>query len=279
MNALTSSVVTGCAQAQCGCAQPQPGVARINGVALHEPGQRPAPDELRDRAYGELLRQQAVRVGLLAPVESRLAPLPDAVTMAVLTTMVEQAIPPLQPTDTECQRYYDSHRREFFDGQAVHLRHILFAVTPGVNVHALTRHAEAALLDLLRKDAPADRFATLAAELSNCPTGAQGGDLGWVAPQDCAPELANELFELKDTQWPAGPHPRLVHTRFGFHIVEVLQRRTGKLAPLAEVKERIAGELTQQSRARATHQYMQWLASQANLESLDMAGTGTPLVQ
>jgi len=279
VNAASSSVVTGCGQAHCGCATAQPGVARINGVALHDAGHRPEPEELRERAYTELLRQHAVRCGLLPPFEGPMAPVPDVATMEVLTHMVEQAISPPLPTETECQRYYESHRRDFVHGQAVHLRHILFAVTPGVNVHALTQRAESALLELLRKETPVDRFAQLAAELSNCPTGVQGGDLGWVTPQDCAAELANELFELKDTQWPAGPHPRLIHTRFGFHIVEVLQRRTGKLAPLAEVKDRIARDLTLQSRARATHQYMQVLAGQADLEGLDLGGTGTPLVQ
>ena len=61
------------------------------------------------------------------------------------------------------------------------VRHILFAVTPGVDVVALRNRAEAALLDVrCHDDGEADRFAGAARELSNCPSGAQGGDLGWL---------------------------------------------------------------------------------------------------
>ena len=45
----------------------------------------------------------------------------------------------------------------------------------GVNVQALAQRAEAALLELSHKDVSPERFAQLAGELSNCPTGAQGG--------------------------------------------------------------------------------------------------------
>jgi peptidyl-prolyl cis-trans isomerase C len=164
-------------------------------------------------------------------------------------------------------------------GQALHVRHILFAVTPGVNVQALTVHAEKALLELTRKDAVPGRFAQLAAELSNCPTSTQGGDLGWIGPDDCAPELANELFHQKHSQWGMGVHPRLIHTRFGFHIIEVLERRAGKQPAYGEVRKRIAALLAMQSRARALHQYMSLLVGEALVEGIDLEGADSPLVQ
>ena len=34
-------------------------------------------------------------------------------------------------------------------------------------------------------------------------------------------ELASELFHQKHSQWGMGVHPRLVHTRFGFHIIHI----------------------------------------------------------
>ena len=83
----------------------------------------------------------------------------------------------------------------------MHVRHILFAATPGVDIHALAVRAERALLELCGKEVPPDRFAQLAAELSNCPSSVQGGDLGWITPEDCAPELANELFFQKHAGW------------------------------------------------------------------------------
>ena len=287
MNALTSTV-TGCGSSTCGCAGPAAAptaattaadVARINGLALHAPGRRPDEDRLRERAWGELLRQEAVRQGLLPAMTVRLAPELSEADRRVIEAMTDAAVSVPAPTEAECRRHYDGHPETFTVGQAVHLRHILFAVTPGVNVHALTVRAEQALLELSRKDVSPERFAELAAELSNCPSGAQGGDLGWVGPDECAPELANELFHQKHSRWGMGVHPRLVHTRFGFHIIEVLGRRKGRVPPFESVRDRIAAQWVLQSRARGLNQYMRLLVAAARIEGLDLEGADSPLVQ
>lgn len=253
--------------------------ARINGVALHAPGQRPPEDELRERAYAELLRQHAVAQGLLAPHDGDVAPELTDAERQVLEAMVDAEVHSPQPQEDECQRYYQAHTSQFTVGQALHVRHILFAVTPGINVQALAVHAEKALLELTHKATPPARFAQLAAELSNCPTSTQGGDLGWIGPDDCAPELAKELFHQSHHQGSVGIHPMLVHSRFGFHIIEVLERRAGTVPQYAQVQERIARQLAMQSRARALHQYMTLLAGEAELEYLALDAADSPLVQ
>lgn len=253
--------------------------ARINGMALHPAGRRPLEDELCELAYTELLRQRAVAQGLLAPHSGDMAPPLTDADQQVLEAMVDTDVHSPVPQEEECQRYYQAHQLQFTVGQALHVRHILFAVTPGVNVQALAVRAEKALLELTHKDTPAARFAELAAELSNCPTSTQGGDLGWISPDDCAPELAKELFQQSHHQNGLGIHPMLVHSRFGFHIVEVLERRAGTVPAYGEVQERIARQLAMQSRARALHQYMSLLAGDAELENIALQAADSPLVQ
>lgn len=278
-----TSTVTGCGSNACQCSntsgQTVAPTAYINGIALHATGQRPSEDELRERAYTELLRQQAVMKGLLPRHKELTAPELGEAERQVIEAMVDAEVQSPQPNEDECQRYFEANPSQFVVGQALHVRHILFAVTPGVNVHALTVHAEKALLELTRNDASPERFAQLAAELSNCPTSTQGGDLGWIGPDDCAPELANELFHQKHSQWGMGVHPRLIHTRFGFHIIEVLSRRAGKQPAYAEVHERIKALLAMQSRARALHQYMSLLVGEAQLDGIELEGADSPLVQ
>lgn len=282
MNAQTSTV-TGCGSSTCQCAstpsQAAAPAAYVNGIALHEAGQRPDTEVLRELAYSELLRQQAVMKGLLPRHAGLTSPELGEPERKIIEAMVDAEVLTPRPTEDEGLRYYEAHKQQFMVGQALHVRHILFAVTPGVNVHALTVHAEKALLELTRKDASPERFAQLAGELSNCPTSAQGGDLGWIGPDDCAPELANELFHQKHSQWGMGVHPRLIHTRFGFHIIEVLNRRAGKQPAYEEVRERITALLTMQSRARALHQYMSLLVGEALVEGIDLEGADSPLVQ
>jgi len=283
MNASTSPT-GGCGSGSCQCAtaaaaQTTAPLASINGINLHAPGAQPEPQALQELAYTELLRQQAVRAGLLPRSRGLVAPVLTDAERTVLEDMVDAAVSSPQPTEEECQRYYAANKAQFVVGQAVHVRHILFAVTPGVNVHALTVRAEKALIELLGKNVAPDRFGTLAAELSNCPTSTQGGDLGWLQPHDCAPELANELFHQTQQGLGLGVHPRLIHTRFGFHIIQVLGTRKGKQAPYEEVRERIAAQLTLQSRAKALHQYMSLLVGQALVEGVALERADSPLVQ
>lgn len=277
---VTTSSSSGCGSSTCACAGlSQPQVASINGIALHAPDETLDPQTLRERAYTELLMQQAVKEGLLPRFGGLTAREPDEAEREVIEAMVDKAATSPQPTEDECRRHYEAQKNRLIVGQALHVRHILFAVTPGVNVHALSQRAETALLELSRKDVPAGRFEQLAAELSNCPSGAQGGDLGWVTPEACAPELANELFFQSDSRWGMGVHPRLVHTRFGLHIIEVLGRRKGKLPAFEEVREQIASQLGLQSRATALRQYMQLLVGAALVEGVDLEGSASPLVQ
>ena len=254
-------------------------IASINGVALHASNARPDEDTLRERAYTELLRQQAVLAGLLPRKAVLEAPELKEEERTVLESMVDAAVQVPAPTDEECQRYFDARKSQYVVGQAVHLRHILFAVTPGVNVQALSVHADKALISLLGKDVPVDLFGKLAAELSNCPTSAQGGDLGWVGPQDCAPELATTLFFQTETPVGLGVQPRLIHTRFGFHIIDLLERRDGQALAFDEVRKRVAAQLAMQSRAKALHQYMTLLVGQALVEGVELEAADSPLVQ
>ncbi|WP_029461346.1 peptidylprolyl isomerase [Serpentinimonas barnesii] len=269
----------------CGCqcstaAAPAPApVARINGVALHRSGEALPQPALLERAYAELLRQQAVQLGLLPALVGELAPAPDAAQLQAIEAMLDAELHIPEPTRSECERFYEANRPRFVVGQAMHVRHILFAVTPGVDVHALAQRAEQALLELSRTEVAPQRFEALARELSNCPTGAQGGNLGWIGPEDCAPELANELFFQTDQLGGMGLHPRLVHTRFGFHIIEVLGKRKGRTLDFDEAQPRIAEQLRQRARATALRQYLQLLAGAAHIEGIEIEAAATPLVQ
>ncbi|MDP3833278.1 MAG: peptidylprolyl isomerase [Hydrogenophaga sp.] len=281
---LSPSPSTGCGSSACACKGPEAAatlvaVASVNGIHLHEAGEVLDAQTLRERACTELLRQQAVRAGLLPRFTGLNAPEPDADTRCAIEALLEAEVHSPEPGAEECRRHYEAHKPRFVVGQALHVRHILFAVTPGVPVNALAQRAEAALLELSRQGVPADRFAQLAGELSNCPSSAQGGDLGWITPQDCAPELAKALFLQNDAIQAVGLHPRLVHSRFGLHIVEVLEREPGRLPDFTELQAQIGARLALQSQATALRQYMQLLVGQAQVEGVELEGADTPLVQ
>ncbi len=281
----TSSIASiGCGGGTCGCGSSAAAlgpttIASINGITLHSLNARPDEEALRELAYTELLRQQAVQAGLLPRRAVLEAPELGESERTVLEAMVDAAVQVPAPTQEECQRYYAARKNQYVVGQTVRLRHILFAVTPGVNVQSLSVHADKALISLLGKNIPFDFFGKLAGDLSNCPSSTQGGDLGWLGPQDCAPELATILFFQSEVPVGLGVLPRLVHTRFGFHIIEVLERRDGMALAFEDVSERVAAQLAMQSRAKALHQYMGLLVGQARVEGISLDSCDSPLVQ
>jgi len=149
-------------------------------------------------------------------------------------------------------------------------------VTPGVDVTALRKRAEPIFLDVRCHDGQGvDRFAEAARKWSNCPSGGQGGELGWLASDDCAPEFARELFGRAEV----GVLPRLVHSRFGLHIVEVLEREPGVAQAFEAVRGAVAMALRQHSYVTALRQYLRLLAGQASVEGVDLEAADTPLVQ
>lgn len=218
-------------------------------------------------AARELLRQRAIEVGLLeAAVED------DEEIEAAIEALIEKEVTTPMPTEAECRRYYEQHPGEFESGDLVHARHILFQVTPRVDVARVLARAEQALNELLREPG---RFAAMAFELSNCPSGQHGGNLGQIARRDTVPEFEAALFRLG----PTGLLRELVRTRYGFHIVAVDKRIPGAKLSFELARERIAERLRATVEERALRQYLSLLAGKAEISGVDLAASASPLVQ
>lgn len=252
------------------------GVACVNGVALHRAGETLPAEELRQRACTELLRQAAQRAGLLDAADAACADgVPSAAAARAIEALVDRALAVPEPGDDDCRRHHAANPARWGAGERLHARHVLFAVTPGVDVVLLRQRAESVLLELRCADPTGDAFAEAARTLSNCPSGAAGGDLGWIGADDCAPEFARELFGRAEV----GVLPRLVHSRFGLHVVEVLARQPGDVPPYEAVRDAVARALHRQASLTALRQWLRVLAGQARLEGVDLDGVDSPLVQ
>jgi len=257
---------TGCGSGHCGCAEAEtsavpsatPTVATINGVPLHAPGESLSPEALQERAFTELLRQEAVRRGLLPRAATLEMPVLDDAQQQVIHAMLDADVPLAEPTDEEARRYHEGHRSRFVRGAKVRLRHILFAVTPNVDIEALRQRAEAQLIALRCEDAAA--FAAAAAELSNCPSGAQGGDLGWANPGMFVPE-----FERVMDQLAPGQISQPLISRFGVHLIQLLERRNAALSE-REQRELVRGMLRERKTADTYENWVRDVRARAYVE-------------
>jgi peptidyl-prolyl cis-trans isomerase SurA len=100
--------------------------------------------------------------------------------------------------------------------QQTHVRHILIRVNELVS-ETEARHKLEGLYDRI---AHGEKFAELAKLHSQDGSAPKGGDLGWIYPGDTVPEFERAMNNLKP-----GEVSRPVKSPFGFHLIEVLERR------------------------------------------------------
>lgn len=217
-------------------------------------------------AVHELLRQRACDLGFLEDDADD-----EENVRAIERTLEEDVVVP-EPSEEECRRWYDANMKQYRSGDLLHVRHILFQVTPRVSVPALRSFAEVMLKEIR---ANPDLFEERARKNSNCPSGANGGHLGQVQRGQMVPEFDKAIFGTRTT----GILPALVKTRYGFHIVSVDQRIEGQQLPYEAVRGKIAGQLREKTEERAISQYVQLLAAGAKIEGVDLEVATSPLVQ
>lgn len=85
-------------------------------------------------------------------------------------------------------------------------------------------------------------FAELAREVSTDGSARQGGDLGWFGPGMMIPE-----FEATVRGLEPGQVSEPLQSRFGWHVVRLIDARTASVPPLDQVQEQLAGELRREA--------------------------------
>jgi len=178
---------------------------------------------------------------------------------AVLTQKVRARV---KVTDDDVQNYYQTHPKEFAGEEQVKVRHIFFAVPTGATADqegAARAQGEKALARLTA----GEDFAALARQVSQGPSAAEGGDLGWLHRGSIQVELERVAFALEVGKWSS-----LVRTKSGYHVLKVEERRNAEIPPLADVKERIRNKLGDEQVEVYRKQYLDELKRDATIEIL-----------
>ena len=239
-----------------------PLVARVNGVDVHQSDLAVAEDEIgsnmpalapdKKREYlityladVIVLAQAAERQNLAdnPDVKRQLAFERNKVLMEALLQKTGQAA----QTDAALHKVYDDAVKKMPSEEEVHARHILVA----------TEQEADAIEAELKKGAD---FATLAKAKSKDPGAANGGDLGWFTKDQMIPEFADAAFKLGKGQI-SDP----VHTKFGWHIIQVLDKRMKPTPTFDQVKPQLENFVAHQ----AQEELVDNLRKAAKIERLD----------
>jgi parvulin-like peptidyl-prolyl isomerase len=142
------------------------------------------------------------------------------------------ALPLRKPTRKEIDFYYKTHRSSFQAPERVHVLQIV----KNAEGPAERASASVAMQQIESRLKAGEDFRALADRESDCK--GNGGDLGWFARGVMVEEFEDVVFELAP-----GEQSSVFETRFGLHIVRVLEKRPPGIQPLSEVYDAISDYL------------------------------------
>lgn len=165
------------------------------------------------------------------------------------------------PSQKEIDVYYAENSEKFQMPESIEARHILIAVKPdeenGVKSEKMKKAQE------IRKqlvDKKGENFAAVAAEKSDCPSKAKGGQLGVLYRGQTVKPFENAAFSQKIGE--IGP---VVETNFGYHIIEVLSHKEAGKVPISDVSDYISNKLISEKKEKAVREYIGSLKAGASI--------------
>lgn len=121
--------------------------------------------------------------------------------------------------DEESKQYYDTHPDAFREAEQVRASHILVKVDQDAG-ESKKVVAKEKIADIQRKIKKGGDFAQLARENSDCPSSAEGGDLGYFKKGAMVKEFEDAAFALT-----SGEVSDIVETQFGYHLIKVMDKK------------------------------------------------------
>ena len=162
------------------------------------------------------------------------------------------------PTEEEVAAFYEAHKAEYVAEPQVLCQHIL---VKGADDAALDK------IKSIRERIVSDKadFAEEARKHSDCPSGAQGGSLGWFGRGMMVPEFDKAAFGMKK-----GEVSDIVMTEFGYHIIYKADERGGGQQTIVDVHDQIKDLLRHEARGKAMDAYVADLREKATIQYKDV---------
>lgn len=182
---------------------------------------------------------------------------PEEVSIQYLELSVDQLAREEQVSEEELREYYREHAADYRTEEQRRARHLLIRVAPDAPAEEVAK-ARRKAEELLARIRRGEDFAALAKRYSQDPGSArQGGDLGFFGKGVMDPAFERAVFALRKPGEVAGP----VRTPFGFHLIQLVEIRPGRVKPFAAVKERIAQALRREKASRRYYDLAEQLAN------------------
>lgn len=199
----------------------------------------------------EVLYQEAKKKGLDKKKEI-LAKVEDFRKAMVIDALLEEALKEKdEVSDSEIQKYYKENEDRFTEPREVKIRHIVV-------------NSEPILKEVLVKVSKGESFEKLASNYNIDKSREDGGNLGYIRRGQLAPSFA-QFEEAAFSLRRKGEISEVVKTPYGYHLIQLEERRGTALRPFDQVKEKIRFFLQTKKKQDAYLQYVKEAKSRAKI--------------
>jgi len=230
--------------------------SRRSGIVIEPTAVEEQVATMRERFPSESEFKQA-----LAKIDTTLPQLRTQIErrLAVQSLLDQQILSKVTVTPEESKAFYDNNPNYFKQPDQVRARHILIKADPEAD-EAELKEARQKIVVIEERVQAGEDFAELARELSEGPSAAKGGDLGFFERRQMVKPFADAAFALKP-----GEVSGIVQTRFGYHLIKAEDRKPESKMAYEEIQERLEQSLKQQKAEKMLATYIETLQTQATI--------------
>ena len=164
-------------------------------------------------------------------------------------------------SEEDVKRYYNENEAKYTTPLQVRVRHILIKVPFGSSAEEKKKAGEKAegILGWLKKGEKFEKLAEAYSEDLDSKT--KGGELGYVSRGRMPKAFEDTAFSMRP-----GQVSEPIETDYGYHIIEVQERKEAKTSPLEEVRESIRKQLTDEMTRKKVDEFIKKVAQVSDLE-------------
>lgn len=167
----------------------------------------------------------------------------------------------VQIGEKDIENYYRMNYVSGGTNEKVHASHILFALPENCSSEQ-EREMRAKAEKVLKQLRAGANFTELAKQYSDdTSSSTHGGDLGWFRRGDMLVSFEKAAFALSP-----GQISDVVRTRFGFHIIQIIERGSEGPRPLDDVRDEIRSRLYREKSTRVMRDWLDDLRRKSHID-------------
>jgi len=166
-------------------------------------------------------------------------------------------------SEEESRAFFKKHMKKFRQAEKIRASHILIKISHDAP-QPEKAEARKKIETILKRIRNGEKFADLAKKFSEGPSGEKGGELGYIERKKMAQPFSDAAFSLS-----TGETSDIIETRLGFHLIQVLDKKSERDSAYEEARKEIDRLLGQKKLNESIKSCLEKLRQNARIEKFE----------